>query len=181
MAIQSGWVGSQAVAETGQRLMSEARKVLRLPGNGWMSEMVGRSKGYQMTIGWEDSRQTHWSGYLRMGWPWNSDGGSGQTRMNFGSVSGDNTIEGRTINGPCSGWGAAHSGAGISYQLYIPGLKNAALRMVLTDSKGATASFDLNYTIERGADCYFSSNRQGIETFINSRRGQTINVAVSRR
>lgn len=46
MAIQNlpAWIGSQAVAETGQRWMSQARPVVRLPPTGWMSEMAGRSK-----------------------------------------------------------------------------------------------------------------------------------------
>lgn len=52
MAVQAGWVGSQAVAETGQRWMSAARTTLRLPAAGWMSEMVGRSKfTHRLTIG----------------------------------------------------------------------------------------------------------------------------------
>lgn len=182
MAVTGPRVGSSAFAETGFREMSKARGVLRLPEKpGKLSEMIGRSKGYQITIGWEDGRRIHWDGYVRPGWPWNSDGGSGQTRMSFGSVSGDNTIEGHTINGPVSGWGGGSVGPGITYHLFIPGLKKAALRMVLTASNGATASFNLNYTVQRGADCYFGSDRQGIESFINSRRGKTINVAVSRR
>lgn len=37
------WIGSQAVAETGQRWMSSARTSLQLSGAGWMSEMAGRS------------------------------------------------------------------------------------------------------------------------------------------
>lgn len=44
MAVQAGWVGSSAVAETGQRWMSQARTTLRLPAAGWMSEMVGKTK-----------------------------------------------------------------------------------------------------------------------------------------
>lgn len=44
MAISGGWVGSSAVNETGERWMSAARSVVRLPAAGWMSEMVGRSK-----------------------------------------------------------------------------------------------------------------------------------------
>lgn len=42
-AVSGGWVGSSAVAETGQRWMSAARTSLRLPAAGWMSEMVNRS------------------------------------------------------------------------------------------------------------------------------------------
>lgn len=46
MAIQNlpAWIGSQAVAETGQRWMSQARPVVNLPAAGWMSEMAGRAK-----------------------------------------------------------------------------------------------------------------------------------------
>lgn len=43
MAVQSGWVGTSAKAETGKAWMGEARLELRLPKAGWMSEMVGKS------------------------------------------------------------------------------------------------------------------------------------------
>lgn len=43
MAVGSGWVGSQAVAETGQRWMSAAGSALRTPAPFWMSSLVGRS------------------------------------------------------------------------------------------------------------------------------------------
>ncbi|EKQ3557751.1 hypothetical protein P4464_002288 [Salmonella enterica] len=43
MAIGSGWVGSQAVAETGQRWMSAAGAALRAPAPFWMSALVGKS------------------------------------------------------------------------------------------------------------------------------------------
>ncbi|EBI1835249.1 hypothetical protein FK088_23705 [Salmonella enterica] len=43
MAVGSGWVGSQAVAETGQRWMSAAGAALRTPAPFWMSSLVGRS------------------------------------------------------------------------------------------------------------------------------------------
>ncbi|UCR92150.1 hypothetical protein LPLM1_00015 [Listeria phage LPML1] len=52
MAIGSGWVGSSAVAETGQRWMSAARTTVRLSASGWMSELVGKSKADAiMTVG----------------------------------------------------------------------------------------------------------------------------------
>ncbi|ECU7995141.1 hypothetical protein BHM34_27495 [Salmonella enterica subsp. enterica serovar Toucra] len=43
MAIGSGWVGSQAVAETGQRWMSAAGAALRAPAPFWLSSLVGKS------------------------------------------------------------------------------------------------------------------------------------------
>ncbi|EHK1061235.1 hypothetical protein R4U18_001620 [Salmonella enterica] len=43
MAVGSGWVGSQAVAETGQRWMSAAGAALRTPAPFWMSALVGKS------------------------------------------------------------------------------------------------------------------------------------------
>ncbi|EDE8097153.1 hypothetical protein BZR10_23845, partial [Salmonella enterica subsp. enterica serovar Newport] len=43
MAISSGWVGSQAAAETGQRWMSAAGAALRTPAPFWMSALVGKS------------------------------------------------------------------------------------------------------------------------------------------
>ncbi|MGL4252870.1 MAG: hypothetical protein ACRCR2_02255 [Fusobacteriaceae bacterium] len=46
-----GWVGSQAVAETGQRSMYNARAALGLSPSGWMSEMAGKSMGNKLTIG----------------------------------------------------------------------------------------------------------------------------------
>lgn len=42
--VSGGWVGSQAVSETGQRWMSAAGSKLRLPVPFWMSQLVGRSK-----------------------------------------------------------------------------------------------------------------------------------------
>ncbi|MDJ6850274.1 hypothetical protein LED50_12540 [Salmonella enterica] len=43
MAIGSGWVGSQAVAETGQRWMSAAGSAVKVPAPFWMSSLVGKS------------------------------------------------------------------------------------------------------------------------------------------
>ncbi|EBU3912555.1 hypothetical protein CWK15_14050 [Salmonella enterica] len=43
MAVGSGWVGSQVVAETGQRWMSAAGAALRAPAPFWMSSLVGKS------------------------------------------------------------------------------------------------------------------------------------------
>lgn len=45
-----GWIGSSAVAETGQRWMSAARTGLMLPVAGNMSEMAGRSKEINLLI-----------------------------------------------------------------------------------------------------------------------------------
>lgn len=45
-----GWIGSSAANETGQRWMSAARSVLRLPGTGWMSEMAGRTKEIEINL-----------------------------------------------------------------------------------------------------------------------------------
>lgn len=50
MAVGSGWVGSSAVTETGQRWMSAARTALRLSTAGWMSEMVGKSKEFVINV-----------------------------------------------------------------------------------------------------------------------------------
>ncbi len=46
-----GWIGESAAQETGHRYMYQARQVLRLPGDGWMSEMAGRSKEIELTYG----------------------------------------------------------------------------------------------------------------------------------
>ncbi|HGP0794310.1 TPA: hypothetical protein ACLFL9_004841, partial [Salmonella enterica subsp. diarizonae serovar 53:z10:z35] len=43
MAIGSGWVGSQAVAETGQRWMSAAGAAVKVSTPFWMSALVGKS------------------------------------------------------------------------------------------------------------------------------------------
>lgn len=51
MAISSGWVGSSAVNETGQRWMSAAMEAVRLGRPAWMSQMVGRSKEVYYSIG----------------------------------------------------------------------------------------------------------------------------------
>ena len=44
MAVQGPWVGSSAVSETGVRWGWEQRIAVRLPGAGWYSELIGRSK-----------------------------------------------------------------------------------------------------------------------------------------
>lgn len=49
MAVQAGWVGTSAKAETGKGWMSEARLELRLPKAGWMSEMIGKSTEVKYT------------------------------------------------------------------------------------------------------------------------------------
>lgn len=51
MAISSGWVGSSAVNETGQRWMIAAMEAVRLGRPAWMSQMVGRSKEVYYSIG----------------------------------------------------------------------------------------------------------------------------------
>lgn len=43
MAIGSGWVGSQAVEETGQRWMSAAGAAVKVSTPFWMSALVGKS------------------------------------------------------------------------------------------------------------------------------------------
>lgn len=50
MAISSGWVGSSAVSETGQRWMSAAMQAVRLGRPAYMSAMVGRSKEIHYSI-----------------------------------------------------------------------------------------------------------------------------------
>lgn len=55
MAISSGWVGSSAVNETGQRWMSAAMEAVRLGRPAWMSAMVGRSKEIHYSIGASNS------------------------------------------------------------------------------------------------------------------------------
>ncbi|MEG2434043.1 MAG: hypothetical protein RSB25_20630 [Acinetobacter sp.] len=49
MAISSGWVGSSAVNETGQRWMSAAGNAVRIGAPFWMSQMIGQSV-YNITI-----------------------------------------------------------------------------------------------------------------------------------
>lgn len=61
-AINSGWVGSSAVAETGQRWMSVARTGVGLGAVGWMSEMIGkRSKPAYFLSGAAATSQYGWS------------------------------------------------------------------------------------------------------------------------
>lgn len=55
MAISSGWVGSSAVSETGQRWMSAAMEAVRLGRPAYMSAMVGRSKEIHYSIGASNS------------------------------------------------------------------------------------------------------------------------------
>lgn len=84
MPVSSGWVGSSAVAETGQRYMSAARTTLRLSAAGWMSEMIGKSKANAiMTVGKYTNGPITALGYI----------GSGQTAT--GSMTGN--IGGYTV------------------------------------------------------------------------------------
>lgn len=84
MTIGSGWVGSFAVAETGQRWMSAARTTVRLSAAGWMSELVGKSKADAiMTVGKYTNGPIVTYGYIS----------SGQTAT--GSMTG--TIGGYTV------------------------------------------------------------------------------------
>ncbi|HAN5059548.1 TPA: receptor-recognizing protein [Escherichia coli] len=46
-----GWIGSSAVSVTDQRWMSAARTAVQLPAAGSMSQMAGRSKEVQYSIG----------------------------------------------------------------------------------------------------------------------------------
>ncbi|HBV0031611.1 TPA: receptor-recognizing protein [Escherichia coli] len=55
MAISSGWVGSSAVSETGERWMSAAMQAVRLGRPAYMSAMVGRSKEIHYSIGASNS------------------------------------------------------------------------------------------------------------------------------
>lgn len=55
MAIKSGWVGSSAVSETGERWMSAAMQAVRLGRPAYMSAMVGRSKEIHYSIGASNS------------------------------------------------------------------------------------------------------------------------------
>ncbi|HDJ1984853.1 TPA: hypothetical protein PPS74_004945, partial [Salmonella enterica subsp. enterica serovar Concord] len=44
MTINSGWVGSSAVSETGQRWMSAAGRSVRVGTPFWMRTLVGKSR-----------------------------------------------------------------------------------------------------------------------------------------
>ncbi|EBG1929777.1 hypothetical protein FH551_19630 [Salmonella enterica] len=63
MAIGSGWVGSQAVAETGQRWMSAAGAALRAPAPFWLSSLVGKS-----VVGVASYANPQGSGYDTRNW-----------------------------------------------------------------------------------------------------------------
>lgn len=180
MAIASGWVGSQAVAETGQRSMFEARKVLRLAGAGWMSEMVGKSKGFFFNPVKFDGRTVQWYGYAHAGMPENS--GSGSPNLNGGSISGDTKFEGFPVTGgPIVATDRSRGGPGVDYHIIIAGLKNAPMRMTLVD--GATSqAWDLNYVSIQNQDCYkYPGDRNSLVNFISARVGKQILVVLSRR
>ncbi|MGJ0629502.1 hypothetical protein [Xenorhabdus bovienii] len=51
MTIQSGWVGSQAVTETGERWVSKAGSVVQVPAPFSMSQLVNKSKGLTIHCG----------------------------------------------------------------------------------------------------------------------------------
>ena len=55
MAVQGPWVGSSAVAETGQRWMSNAAGPLRVGVPFWLSQFVGQSKELYISIGANDN------------------------------------------------------------------------------------------------------------------------------
>lgn len=60
MAVQGPWVGSSAVAETGQRWMSTAGSQLRLGLPFWMSQMVGVSKEFVIELGADHNYNKDW-------------------------------------------------------------------------------------------------------------------------
>lgn len=64
MAINGPWIGSSAVAETGQRWMSQAGAAVRIGTPFWMSSMGGKSKyDFELQIAYVYSQNIPWRGY----------------------------------------------------------------------------------------------------------------------
>ncbi|CAH1615631.1 tail fiber protein; host specificity [Escherichia phage UGJNEcP4] len=55
-----GWIGTSAVAETGQRWMSAASRELRLGNPSWMSQFAGRSREIIHTLGADHNFNGQW-------------------------------------------------------------------------------------------------------------------------
>lgn len=55
-----GWIGTSAVAETGQRWMSAASRELRLGNPSWMSQFAGRSREIIHTLGGDHNFNGQW-------------------------------------------------------------------------------------------------------------------------
>lgn len=64
MAISGPWIGSSAVAETGQRWMSAAGAAVRVGTPFWISALGGQSKyDFELLIGYVYSANIPWRGY----------------------------------------------------------------------------------------------------------------------
>lgn len=152
MAIGSGWVGSQAVNETGQRWMSAARTAVRLGAAGWMSEMVGRSTfNTYMIVG---SGRNNWSD-SSVSYGFNNDNWGVWGTLNPSSFAG------RTF------WS-------LSYQnndyIFIR-VNSAGFTMRLTVEGWGT----VQWWIGRTTDAYPAG---GLGAFIKARHGQRINMLI---
>ncbi|QXN75949.1 long-tail fiber adhesin [Escherichia phage BF15] len=55
-----GWIGTSAVAETGQRWMTAASRELRLGNPSWMSQFAGRSREIIHTLGADHNFNGQW-------------------------------------------------------------------------------------------------------------------------
>lgn len=60
MAIQGPWVGTSAVAQTGQRWGQDQRLAVRLPREGWYSDLIGRSMEVVIEINAEWNYNKDW-------------------------------------------------------------------------------------------------------------------------
>lgn len=162
MAIQNlpAWIGSSAVNETGQRWMSQARPVVRLPSAGWMSEMAGRSKfNGTLNIGRSAS---HTCGFSR-GYYGSLNLSTGQ---NVSVLAATNRDWDQGIN---QGIYISNFNAGYNRcEVILEGFNNNEL---LTLPNHGTNGTD-------GSRLYFQNWRIDVYNWMTARLGQTINVLV---
>lgn len=181
VAIVGPRLGTSAFNETGFREMSKARVAVRLVARpGALSQMIGRSVGFNLVVGWGDGRTTNSYGYMHLGMPYNT-GSSGDSSWRAGSISGDTTFEGYRVTGGPVGANGVRTGMGVDYHLIIAGLKNAALNVMLQDGS-ASITVAMNYNAFGGQDCYkIVGDYTAWTNFMGSRVGKTLLVVIDRR
>ncbi|QDH49179.1 tail fiber adhesin [Pantoea phage Phynn] len=161
MTINSGWVGSSAVNETGQRWMSSAGSVVRIGTPFWMSRLVGQSKeDFKLNVA-KSSPSTNitYYGYGEKGYA--------TTSGTFGSLSGG--FPGYTCRGL---YDASNSNDGL---ILINGPNRTwTLEFTATGSRFAFAYDRVN----SGNTYYRCTNPDGFRNYLSARVGQSLGIAV---
>lgn len=160
MAINGPWVGSSAVAETGERWMQVAASAVRQGTPFWMSSLQGRSRQ-----NFEFNCQSRRSG-------------QSVTRVGYSDFGPGDGAFGGMVSGDCQGYGvsAFYGISGSTDQGLI--LYNAPNRSWAVQMLDGTR-FDFNYRTTSGNRTYYQcTNPDGLYNYLNARIGQNLGVVV---